>query len=168
MSSTGRRCLMGFGVAIGMVAGTWQAVAAEATLRFKGGGFEITGEVKAYDGSKYVIESKVLGTMTLEVDRFDCVAGTCPTAPISASLQTPRGVVGDLGTTNWQGGSGIGTDYMPQLVKAYAASRGLTIERAIGADQRDIEFKLLATGGREVGRFNVRRRGVASAARAAR
>lgn len=154
-------------VAIGMGGlASQSAHAAEATLRFKGGGFEVTGEVRAFDGKKYSIESKVLGLMTLEVERFDCVAGACPKAPIAGPI-SPAGTssatraapAADLGVATWQGGSGIGTDYMPHLVKAYATSRGLALERTIGADQRDIEFKL-RSGDREVGQFNVRRRGV--------
>jgi len=137
------------------------ARAEEATLRFKGGGFEVTGEVKSYDGNRYVIESKALGMMTLEAERFDCVSGGCPTGPMTAA-PARSGPAANLGTTNWEGGSGIGTDYMPQLVKAYAASRGLKVERNIGADKRDIEFKLSSADGKDVGQFNVRRRGVSS------
>ncbi|MCB1514162.1 MAG: substrate-binding domain-containing protein [Hyphomicrobiaceae bacterium] len=164
MWSSGRRSLLAIVVAMGWATSCSSiALADEATLRFKGGGFEVTGEVKSYDGSRYIIESKALGTMTLEADRFDCVSGACPTEPMTAAAAPVKaGPIGNLGTTNWEGGSGIGTDYMPQLVKAYAASRGLTVERAIGADERDIEFKLLAADGRAVGQFNVRRRGVSS------
>ena len=139
------------------------AFAAQATLRFKGGGFEVSGELLSFDGRQYEIKSDVLGLMMLDSNRFDCIAGSCPTAPMRSS---PAAAVarptGNLGTTNWQGGSGIGTDYMPQLVKAYASSRGLAVERNIGADKRDIEFKLIGPGGNTVGQFNVRRRGVTS------
>ena len=163
MWSMARDRVLGTLVALLVVAFAAQsAVAAEATLRFKGGGFEVTGEVKSFDGQRYVIESKVLGTMTLEVERFDCVSGACPTAPIAAAPSAPKAISGDLGTTSWEGGSGIGTDYMPQLIKAFASTRGLTVERTIGKDQRDIEFKLMSADNRVVGQFNVRRRGVSS------
>ncbi len=162
MWSSGRRCLLAVMAAMGWaLAVGHSAQAEEVTLRFKGGGFEVTGDVRSYDGNRYVIESKALGIMTLEAERFDCVSGACPTAPMTAA-PARSGPVGNLGTTNWQGGSGIGTDYMPQLVKAYADSRGLKVERAIGADERDIEFKLNTPDGRTVGQFNVRRRGVSS------
>ncbi len=170
MWSSGRRRLGAVIVAMGSVIATSPHVsAAEATLRFKAGGFEVTGDVKSFDGQRYVIESKVLGMMTLERERFDCISGACPTGPIAAppaASGAPAGkppapaATGDLGTTNWEGGSGIGTDYMPHLVKAYAQARNLTVERALGADQRDIEFKLLGANGQPVGQFNVRRRGV--------
>lgn len=162
----GRIGLLGLvGLLTALCAGALAAVPAEAadvTLRFKGGGFEVTGEVKGFDGKRYHIESKALGMMSLEVERFDCVAGPCPSAAVAAPANIVRpGAAANFGTTSWEGGSGIGTDYMPHLVKAFAASRGLTVERNIGADQRDIEFKLMS-GTRAVGQFNVRRRGVAS------
>jgi len=147
--------------AMGFVVSAASVRADEATLRFKGGGFEVTGEVKSYDGQRYTIESKALGNMTLEADRFDCIAGACPTEPMTAA-PSQSAPIGDLGTTNWEGGSGIGTDYMPQLVKAFAASRNLSVERTIGADKRDIEFQLKTADGKSVGQFNVRRRGVSS------
>ena len=164
MLSSGRRHMLAFMVAMGWGAAVCQtALAEEATLRFKGGGFEVTGELRSFDGQRYVIDSKVLGVMTLEVERFDCVSGACPTAPMTAAPAVARpAAVGNLGVTNWQGGSGIGTDYMPQLVKAYARSRGLTVERAIGTDERDIEFKLQTPDGRTAGQFNILRRGVDS------
>lgn len=164
MLSSGRRHRLAFMVAMGWGAAVCQtALAEEATLRFKGGGFEVTGELRSFDGQRYVIDSKVLGVMTLEVERFDCVSGACPTAPMTAAPAVARpAAVGNLGITNWQGGSGIGTDYMPQLVKAYARSRGLTVERAIGTDERDIEFKLQTPDGRTAGQFNILRRGVDS------
>ncbi len=162
MWSSGRRCLMVVIAAMGWALAVDQSVLAdEVTLRFKGGGFEVTGDVRSYDGKRYIIESTALGVMTLEADRFDCVSGACPTAPMTVAPNRSD-PIGNLGTTNWQGGSGIGTDYMPQLLQAYAQSRGLSVERTIGADQRDIEFKLKTPDGRTVGQFNVRRRGVSS------
>lgn len=162
MRSAGRRLLIGLAMASALSAPAFRvSFAGEATLRFKGGGFEVTGDIKSFDGRKYSIESKVLGVMSLEVDRFDCVAGACPSAPSAAPGKVARTPAGELGTAVWQGGSGIGTDYMPHLIKAYAASRGFTVERSIGVDSRDIEFKLLAPNQKVVGQFNVRRRGVA-------
>ena len=163
MWSSGRRRF--FSLLAAMVLGglaSGNAAAEDATLRFKGGGFEVTGNVLSYDGRQYEIKSDVLGLMTLDADRFDCVSGGCPSAPMRAAPSAAVAPAGNLGTTNWEGGSGIGTDYMPQLLKAYADSRGLTVERTIGADKRDIELKLKSTDGKTVGEFNVRRRGVST------
>jgi phosphate transport system substrate-binding protein len=138
------------------------AHSAEVRLEMKGGGFEITGELKAYDGQKYVIESPAFGNMTLDGSRFNCISETCPTGPTvrQGALNRRRGAIGDLGTTSWMGGSGIGTNFMPELVKSYAAANNLTLQQTIGTDDRDLIFTLTDAAGNQVGTFNVLRRGV--------
>lgn len=139
------------------------ALAADVRLVMKGGGFEISGELKVYDGQKYIIESPVFGLMTIDAGRFDCQGSNCPTqATIDPNfVGGGRAPLGNLGTTSWMGGSGIGTNFMPELVKSYAASRGLTVRQTIGTDDRDLIFTLEDSTGKEVGTFNVLRRGVA-------
>lgn len=136
------------------------AGAAEVRLQMKGGAFEIAGELKGYDGTRYTIESLTFGTMTLDASRFDCVGAGCPKAPITATAALYTAGKGDLGTTTWVGGSGIGTDFMPELVKSYAASVGLKVTQTTGADPRNLEFRLSDVAGRTVGQFNVLRHGV--------
>ena len=55
---------------LAMVAST-SASAEQVTLRVKGGGFEVSGELKSFDGARYVIDTPVLGRMTLDAARFD-------------------------------------------------------------------------------------------------
>lgn len=147
-------------------AGLWTGIAQaeEIRLEMKGGGFEITGELKVYDGKKYIVESPVFGLMTVDGGRFNCISANCPTGPtIDRAFvggSTARIPVGDLGTTSWMGGSGIGTNFMPELVKSYAASRGLSVQQTIGTDNRDLIFTLENSAGKQVGTFNVLRRGV--------
>lgn len=155
------RQVLGIAIAaIGLWAGLAQA--AEIKLELKGGGFEITGDLKVYDGQKYIVESPIFGLMTIDSARFDCVSPNCPAAPTinPAFIGRPQVPLGDLGTTNWMGGSGIGTNFMPELVKSYAATRGLTVRQTIGTDNRDLIFTLEDKAGKEVGTFNVLRRGV--------
>ena len=45
----------------------------EVTLRMKGGGFQVTGEIRFFDGTKYIVESPQLGKLTLQAARFECV-----------------------------------------------------------------------------------------------
>lgn len=143
---------------------TWAALsggasAAEITLQMKGGGFSVQGELRSYDGTKYVIESKALGSMTLDAARFDCTGGGCPTAPVAAVI--PRATAGtNLGSTTWMGGSAQGTAVMPKLVQAYAKSIGATVVRSVGADPKNLEFKIADQSGRELGNFIVARQGV--------
>lgn len=138
------------------------AEAVEVKLQLKGGGFEITGELRAFDGRQFIIDSKALGTMSLDAGRFDCIGSGCPKAPTVAPGAPVRraGILGDLGTTTWMGGSGIGTTFMPELVKSYAKLNGLTVTQGTGADPRDLEFTLSNASGMKVGQFVVKRHGV--------
>jgi len=133
------------------------ASGAEIKLQMKGGGFEVSGELKQFDGAHYVIDSTTFGSMTLDATRFDCVGSNCPKAPVRAAY---RAGMGDLGTTTWVGGSGIGTNYMPELVKSYAASVGLSVTQSVDTDARNLILKLTDAGGRVVGQVNINRQGV--------
>ncbi len=132
------------------------ASAAEITLHMKGGGFTVQGDLRSFDGARYVIESKTLGTMTLDAARFECKGSGCPTAPVVAA--PPRG--SNLGTATWMGGSAQGTAVMPKLVQAYAKTIGATVIRSVGSDPKNLEFKLTDGAGREIGNFIVARQGV--------
>ena len=138
------------------------ADSAEVKLQLKGGGFEITGELKSYDGRQYMIDSKALGTMSIDAARFECIGGACPTAPTVAPAGPTRrsAPIGDLGTTTWMGGSGIGTTFMPELIKSYAKLNGLLVTQSTGTDPRDLEFTLSRGSGNQIGRFIVKRHGV--------
>jgi phosphate transport system substrate-binding protein len=138
------------------------ALAAEITLVMKGGDFSVKGELKSFDGSKYTIESKQLGAMSLDASRFDCVSPECPKAPTAAAGAVGQALpVGtNLGSTTWMGGSAQGTQVMPKLVQAYAASIGATVTRSVATDPRNLEFKLSDASGRDIAMFNVHRLGV--------
>ena len=135
------------------------ANAAEVTLQMKGGDFSVKGEIKSFDGAKYQIESKSFGVMSLDASRFDCVSGNCPKASTGPAA-TPVAAGTNLGVATWAGGSAQGTQVMPKLIQAYAASIGANVTRTIGADPKNLEFKLSDAAGRELGTFNVQRQGV--------
>ena len=59
----------------------------EVTLRMKGGGFQVTGEIRFFDGTKYVVESPQLGKLTLQAARFECVGAACNT-PADGSVSS--------------------------------------------------------------------------------
>ncbi len=131
------------------------AAAAEVTLQMKGGDFQVSGELKSFDNTKYVIDVQALGTMALDATRVECVGGDCPTGPFQA--------VGSLGTTTWMGGTGIGTEFVPRLIHSYANAIGALVTRVTTADAENLEFKLSDQSGREVGQISVQRQGVAPA-----
>ena len=54
------------------------ALAADVTLRMRGGDFTFTGALRSADAAKYVITVPKLGTMTLDATRFECISGACP------------------------------------------------------------------------------------------
>jgi phosphate transport system substrate-binding protein len=131
------------------------ADAAEVTLQIKGGGFQVTGELKSFDNAKYVIEVQSLGTVSLDATRVECVGGGCPKGLFQS--------VGSLGATTWMGGTVIGREFMPRLIESYADSIGATVTRDTTADAGNLEFKLSDKSGRELGQINVQQQGIAPA-----
>lgn len=144
-----------------MAAQVASANAAEVTLQMKGGEFTVKGDIKSFDGVKYQIESKSFGSMSLDASRFDCVGGDCPKAGTIAPAAAAAVVPGaGLGIATWMGGSAQGTQVMPKLIQAYAASIGANVTRTIGADPKNLEFKLTDAAGKEIGQFIDARQGV--------
>jgi phosphate transport system substrate-binding protein len=131
------------------------ADAAEVTLQIKGGDFQVSGELKSFDNTKYVLEVPSLGPVSLDATRVECVGGGCPKGPFQA--------VSSLGTTTWVGGAGIGIEFMPHLIQTYADSIGAIVTPITNADPRALEFKLSNKSGREVGQINVQQHGSAPA-----
>ena len=48
------------------------------SLRVKGSDFEVSGELKSFDGQRYVIESPGVGAITLDAARVTCTGPACP------------------------------------------------------------------------------------------
>lgn len=136
------------------------AEAGEVTLQMRGGEFSVKGDLKSFDGVKYQIESKSFGSMSLDASRFECAGGDCPRAgaTVAAPVVTPAGA--SLGTAVWMGGSAQGTQVMPKMVQAYAASIGASVTRTLGADPKNLEFKINDAAGKEIGTFVSARQGV--------
>ncbi len=115
----------------------------EVTLRMKGGGFQVTGEIRFFDGTKYVVESPQLGKLTLQAARFECVGAACNT-PATAAAWTYEPLSPDRHeSVTIRGSELIGHRLMPALVRGYAASAGLSVVQVIGTDPREIRFRLL-------------------------
>lgn len=134
--------------------------AAEVTLQMRGGDFSIKGDLRSYDGAKYVIESKSFGSMSLDASRFECLGKDCPKAPVAVPAAQSGGVLGQLGSTVWMGGSAQGTSVFPKMIQSYANSIGAQVTRVVGADAKNLEFKLSRPDGQELGVFHVHRQGV--------
>ncbi|MEQ8824391.1 MAG: phosphate ABC transporter substrate-binding/OmpA family protein [Filomicrobium sp.] len=149
------------------ILGATSVLAADVTLRMKGGGFEINGSLQSFDGKAYVIRSEEFGEMNLNAKRFDCIGAACPNAQATGSLATPTGGPAGVTLPTWVlgdatlvGGNAIGTHYIPELVAAFAAANGYIIKKSIGRDTRDLTFVLTDRENRTVGRVFVKRHGV--------
>ncbi|MEZ5842815.1 MAG: phosphate ABC transporter substrate-binding/OmpA family protein [Hyphomicrobiaceae bacterium] len=138
------------------IAGT--AGAADVTLRMRGGTFEVKGELKSFDLKRWIVTAPGLGTLSLDAARYECVSEGCPTKPTSSQpvLRYPARAV----DTTWMGGSGIGTDYMPRLVRAYAQAVGASVAMEVASDPKNLVLSLTTRDGRPVGRVIVARQGV--------
>jgi phosphate transport system substrate-binding protein len=139
-----------------LVASLTATSAAEVTLRMRGGTFEVKGNLVLYNGKAFVVAVPGIGNLTLDSTRYECVGTGCP-SPAAAVALLPLGA--PL-TTTWIGGSAVGTEVMPRLVRAYAASIGATMTMSVGSDPRNLEFKIVAGDGRLLGQVNAHRLGV--------
>src|SRR5262249_12171028 len=131
------------------------ASAAEVTLRMRGGTFEVTGELHSHDAKSFVIAVPGIGKLTLDASRYECIGTNCPSRAVAAPVAGAPPV-----TTTWIGGSAVGTVVMPRLVGAYATSIGATTTMSVGADPRNLEFKIIGKDGRLIGQVNAQRLGV--------
>lgn len=140
--------------------------AADVILRMKGGAFEIGGDLKAFDGKNFIIKSPDLGLVEMDATRFDCVGAGCPekggngiVPQINGAAIAPYIATGNLGTATFVGGSAIGTQFIPELVASYASANGLTLEKSVGRDDRDLVFSFAGSDGASVGHLTIMRRG---------
>ncbi len=146
------------------------ASAEEITLVLKGGGgFQITGELKAFDGRKYTIINPSFGKMEVDGGRFDCVSGNCPTEPMKASIAAASLFSpGRISAITVAGSSAIGNRLMPELVKAFAAKLKLQVTQINQPDPRDLVFSFANATGQEVAKITLNRQNSSAAFEALR
>ncbi len=141
------------------VSGHQGAVAQEIRLQLKGGGFEMTGDLEAYDGEKYVLNSPVFGKMTVDGSRFDCVSDNCPTGPVSAGGRKALAGGPISGDIIIAGSNTIGNALMPAIIEKFAELHGLEATRVVGADPLDLTFQLLNKRGDQIASVQLLRYG---------
>ena len=131
------------------------ATGSEVTLRMRGGGFQVTGELKGFDGTKYVIETRSSGVMTMDASRFECQGAACarPAAAILAPAERPN----PLRPDNYviEGSMALGAEFVPQLIKAYAASIGATAAPLGGGTDRSTKYRISDTRGIELATITI-------------
>jgi phosphate transport system substrate-binding protein len=129
------------------------------TLRMKGGGFEISGELKGADGTRYVVRSQTQGTLTLDANRFDCVGEACSRRIAIAIeggaslLERPRAAAPE--TLVVSGSSGVATTLMPELIRGYATAIGAGTTQIGGQKPEEVRFRLADSRKTELANIDV-------------
>lgn len=137
------------------------AGAEQVTIRVKGGGLEVKGELKSFDGAKYVIEAPKLGTVSFDASRIDCLGEACakrvapppmPYEPLDKAA--PQTVV--------VRGPDVAIDtLLPALVRGYAAALGATVKPILGTAPGEAKLRLVDAGGAELATFVLQKDGQA-------
>ena len=144
------------------------AIAADVTLVLKGGGgFKIVGELRSYDGNKYIIINPSFGRMEVDGSRFDCVSASCPTGPVSARL-SPASIFigGPPRSVTISGSDTVGSQLMPAVIKAFSDKSRLSMTQVTQPDPRDLVYQFTNSAGREVATISLLRRGSSASFRA--
>jgi phosphate transport system substrate-binding protein len=144
-----------------------KADAPEVTLRIKGGGFELKGRLRSFDGARYVIDNKVFGTMTLDAANMECIGLGCPSAPAVAAAPNlvvrppPQGAGSSL--VGIHGSNVVGWELMPALIRGYAARVGANTSVLAGTNPLEERYKLIGGNGGQIGIFDLKRYGTHTA-----
>ena len=87
--------VLSFLAAISAAANT--VLAADATMRLRGGQQTFTGKVISFDGYTYRIETEMFGIVNIDLKRFECVAGACA-AEATKTMPNPVERTGSIET----------------------------------------------------------------------
>lgn len=151
------------GLAAGMAGGpaTLQAQAnpepADVVLRLKGGGFEVSGALRAFDGIRYVIDSRQSGRMTLNAARYECIGEACTSAPSAASLGFERLYAERAESVAVSGPDGPATILLPALLRGYAETGGMELVPVLGSKTGRHEMRLLDDKGQRLASLEIAR-----------
>jgi phosphate transport system substrate-binding protein len=139
------------------------AVAGEVLLRVKGGGLEVSGELKSFDGTTYVIEAPSVGEMSFDASRFECVGDNC-TRRITSSVLPPEPLdPASPGKLAIEGSSSATRELVPALIRGYAQSIGAGTESIIGTTPGQSRFRIADASGAELATIAVAGGGAAEA-----
>jgi phosphate transport system substrate-binding protein len=140
------------------------ASATDIILQMRGGDFQVRGELQSYDGARYTIQSRALGSMALDAARFECVGDNCPKSPTGrvVAANATSVAAGITDTISISGSNTVGNQLMPALVAGFAAATGSTVNRVPQATALDLNINLSA-GGRPAGSIQMHRHGSTTA-----
>ncbi len=133
------------------------AHAEDITMRARGSELTIAGEFISSGQRNLVIGVAGVGNLTLNTEVFECISGPCEN--IKGATSTPSPQPGSPQSITWYSGSAVGTEALPQLIKAYAASVGASVATKVGSDVRSLEFRVTSGEGHLLGQVNIDRQG---------
>ncbi len=144
-----RTCCLAFGVMLAL-APMLTAEAGEVTLRVKGGGLEVSGELKSFDGVSYIIEAPAVGTMTFDATRFECIGENCTRRVSVPVLPAERLSAEAPDRFSVRGSTPINRGLMPAFIRGYAASLGASATQIIGLSPEETKFRIADASGAEL------------------
>ena len=121
----------------------------EVTLTLRGGGFAVIGELVASDTGSFVIKSPKFGVMAVEASKFDCTGAACP--------KQTAGLIGIHGSNT------IGAQLMPSTIERFAEEQNYAIEKVVGSDAEEVQFRLSDPAGKEVATIDLQSHGSGTA-----
>lgn len=137
------------------------ASAGDITLRVKGGGLEVKGDLKSFDGARYVIEAPSFGTMTFDASRVDCIGEMCGKR-VQPQQPTEKLDPASPDTVNIRAVGPLGLEVLPALVQGYAKTVEANVTQVIGASADEARLRLEDGSGALLATF-VLQRGTADA-----
>ena len=124
--------------------------ARDVVLRMKGGGFQVAGALRAFDGVKYVIESPQFGRLTLQAARYECIGAAC-TSPIATAAWSQETLSPDRPETFAIRGTDLLTHHlMPAMIRGFATEINAEATQIIGTRPGELRYRLVDAGGREL------------------
>ena len=123
--------------------------AEEVTLTLKEGGFTVIGELLASNPPAFLIKNSKLGVLALEMTKFDCSGAACPKpAPVLVSIH---------------GSNTIGSQLMPSTIERFSEEQGYTVEKILGRDAEEVQFRLTDSAGNDVSTIDLQSHGSGTA-----
>lgn len=144
---------------LGLLAVMWGggiAHAAHVTLRVKGGGLEVSGELRSFDGATYVIEAPSVGTMTFDATRFECLGENCTRRISVTALPAERLSTEAPDRFQISGSVPVNRNLLPSLIRGYAASLGATTTQIVGTAAGEMRFRIADPSGAELATIAVK------------
>lgn len=123
--------------------------AEDVTLTLRGGSFAVIGELVASDTGSFVIKSPKFGVMAVEASKFDCTGAACP-----------KQIAGLIGI---HGSNTIGAQLMPSVIERFAEEQNYAIEKIVGSDAEEVQFRLSDPAGKEVATIDLQSHGSGTA-----